>query len=385
VARVPDDVLIDADTIRSPELRHEIPASVLDPFLYGERDGAPFAAVSALDAATITAARPEVQQLDLSGDLGLRELLDAGATRAEAMLEARLRACREMGITRAAVPPSFPLATAEHLRAGGIEVFVDRERFAARRRNKTAAELRGVWRATKAAEAGLKAAAQALHEAEIRDRVLHADGEPLTCERLRDIVRGAVESEGAALGDFTVSRGPQTATGHGPGSGAIAEGEVVIVDVWPQDRESACYSDIARTFVAGTPDADIARWHALVVEAHTRAIAGVRPGVSGRDLWSAACDFFEREGFPTQRKPGATVMEGFPTALGHGVGLEVHEEPGLGRSGTELLPGDVVTIEPFLCRPDLGGVQVEDILLVTADGADVISSLPTSLDPGEYA
>jgi Xaa-Pro aminopeptidase len=380
---VPVDVLIDADTIRSPELRHEIPAGVMDPFLYGERDGVPFAAVSPLDSATIAAARPDLRQLD-TFDLGLRDLIDSGLTRDEALLETRLRACREVGVTRASVPPTFPLATAEHLRAGGVEVVVDRERFADRRRNKTAAELRGIWRATKAAEAGLRAAAQALREAETRAGVLHANGEPLTCEKLREVVRAAVESSGAALGDFIVSRGPQTATGHGPGFGPIAEGEVVIVDLWPQDRESACFSDIARTFVVGAPDPEIAAWHALVVEAHGRAIANVRPGVSGRDLWNAACDFFEAEGFATQRKPGATMMEGFPTALGHGVGLEVHEAPGLGRSGTELRAGDVITIEPFLCRPDLGGVQVEDILLVTADGAEVISSLPTGLAPGEF-
>ena len=383
VVGVPDDVLIDADTIRSPELRHEIPAGVIDPFLYGERDGVPFAAVSPLDAATIAAARPDLRQLD-TFDLGLRDLIDSGLTRDEALLEVRLLACREMGVTRAAVPPTFPLATAEHLRAGGVEVVVDRERFAARRRNKTAAELSGIWRATKAAEAGLKATAQALREAETRAGTLYSGDEALTCERLRDLVRAAVESSGAALGDFIVSRGPQTATGHGPGSGPIAEGEVVIVDLWPQDRESACFSDIARTFVAGTPDPEIEAWHALVVEARDRAIASVRPGVSGRDLWSQACDLFESEGFPTQRKPGNAVMEGFPTALGHGVGLEVHEGPGLGRSGTELRAGDVITIEPFLCRPDLGGVQVEDILLVTADGAEVISSLPTGLAPGEF-
>ncbi len=77
-------------------------------------------------------------------------------------------------------------------------------------------------------------------------------------------------------------------------------------------------------------------------------------------------------------------MEGFPTALGHGIGLEVHEDPGLGRTGQELLAGDVITIEPFLCRPEFGAVQVEDILLVTADGAEVISSLPTGLAPGEF-
>jgi Xaa-Pro aminopeptidase len=384
VARVPEDVLIDADTIRSPELRHEIPAGVVDPFLYGERDGVAFAAVSVLDAPTISAARPDLRQLDMFADLGLGDMIDGGESREGALLEVRLRACRELGLTRAAVPPSFPLATAEHLRAGGIELYVDHDLFARRRRNKTAAELRGIWRATKAAEAGLKAAAQALREAEGHRGVLHADGKPLTCERLRDTVREAVEAGGATLGDFTVSRGPQTATGHGPGSGPIGEDEVVIVDLWPQDRETACFSDIARTFVAGTPDPEIAAWHALVVEAHARAIASVRPGVSGRDLWNEACDFFEGEGFATQRKPGAAVMEGFPTALGHGIGLEVHEDPGLGRTGQELLPGDVITIEPFLCRPEFGAVQVEDILLVTADGAEVISSLPTGLAPGEF-
>jgi Xaa-Pro aminopeptidase len=198
-----------------------------------------------------------------------------------------------------------------------------------------------------------------------------------------DLVRAAAESHSAALGTFTVARGAQTATGHGPGSGPIAAGEVVIVDLAPQDRASACFADIARTFVAGEPDPEIVEWHALVLEAHAQAIAAVRPGVLGRDLYHTACDLFERHGFPTQRKPGATVMEGFPTALGHGVGLEIHEDPGLGRSGTELLAGDVITIEPFLCRPGFGGVQVEDLLLVTPDGAEKLSSLSTGLAPGE--
>ncbi|HEY6889157.1 MAG TPA: M24 family metallopeptidase [Solirubrobacter sp.] len=377
------DVLIDADTIRSPELRHEIPTAIIDPFLYGERDGTAFAATSALDASSIAQARPDLRQFDLFSDLGLSDLLHNG--REAALLEVRLRACRAMGIAKAAVPPTFPLATAEHLRAGGIELHVDRELFSTRRRSKTPAELRGIWRATKAAEAGLRAAAQALHEAETRDGILHRDGEPLTCERVSDLVRAAAESHGAALAAFTVAHGPQTANGHGPGSGPIAQGEPVIVDLAPQDRESACFSDIARTFVAGEPDPEIAHWHALVLDAHAQAIAAVRPGVRGRDLYDSAADFFEQHGFHTQRKPGETVMEGFPTALGHGVGLEIHEDPGIGRTGTEFAPGDVITIEPFLCRPGFGAVQVEDLLLVTADGAEKISSLTTGLAPGELS
>ena len=109
------------------------------------------------------------------------------------------------------------------------------------------------------------------------------------------------------------------------------------------------------------------------------SIARVRPGVLGRELYALACDRFEAEGFATQRSPGATVMEGFPTALGHGVGLEIHESPGLGRTGEAFVAGDVITIEPFLCRPGFGGVQVEEILLVTEGGCERLSGVDTSL------
>ena len=362
------DVLIDADTIRSPELRHEIPVAVLDPFLYGERDGTAFAATSPLDSEMIAAARPDLRQLDVFGDLGLRELLAGGAQRHEALLEIRVRACRELGVERAAVPPEFPLETAEALRAAGIELYVDRDLFEARRRRKSEAELAGIRRATRAAEEGLAAAAEAVHTQK-----------GLTCERLAAIVRDAIEGPEIALGEFTVANGPSGATGHGSGSGPISPGESVIVDVWPQDRATSCFTDIARTFVAGEPHPELVRWHELVLQALATAAETVRPGVTGRHLWEQACDRFETHGFPTQRKPGAVIMDGFPTALGHGVGLEVHEEPTLARSGGPLVVGDVVSIEPYLCRAGFGGIQVEDIFLVTEDGCERLSSFATDL------
>ena len=155
-------------------------------------------------------------------------------------------------------------------------------------------------------------------------------------------------SRDAALGEFNVARGPQTATGHGPGSGPIQAGEPVILDLAPQDRASATFSDIARTFVVGEPDPEIARWHTLVVEVLEDVDRPRRGRASRARAYARACDRFEAEGFATQRSPGATVMEGFPTSLGHGVGLEIHEAPGLGRSGEAFQPGDVFTIEPFL-------------------------------------
>src|SRR5262249_46005605 len=116
------DVLIDADTVRSPELRHEIGVGIVDPFLYGERGGEAWAATSPLDAPSIGKVRPGLTQLDMAADLGILDLIAQGVPRDEALLEVRARACERMGVKRALVPPTFPLATADYLRARGIEL-----------------------------------------------------------------------------------------------------------------------------------------------------------------------------------------------------------------------------------------------------------------------
>ena len=350
---------------------------MIDPFLYGECDGRPFAAVSPLDAALIEEARPDIRRLDMVDELDLRALINEGMDRHEAMLAVRLRACQQLGLTEAVVPATFPLETADYLKRHGIAISVDRNEFASRRRVKTGAELAGIRRATAAAERGLRAAAQALRSAEAGDDVLRLQGKPLTCERLYAIVETAV----GFPADIIVSHGPQTATGHGPGSGPIAPGEPVIVDLSPQDRASACFADIARTFCVGEPDPTITAWHALVLEALEAALAALRPGVTGRELWEMTCDRFEAAGLPTTRKPSGVVMDGFPTALGHGVGLEIHEDPSLGRAGQAIIAGDVLSIEPFLCKEGFGAVQVEEIVLVTDDGYELLSSLPRGLNP----
>ena len=188
-------------------------------------------------------------------------------------------------MTRALVPDAFPLASAEYLRAGGIELEVDGAHFDERRRVKTPAELRG------------DPARDGRRRSGPGGGAVRPSRVGLTIEALRAIVRSAVEAHDVALGDFTVARGPQTATGHGPGSGPIEAGEPVIVDLWPQDRASACFSDIARTFVAGSPgpgDRGVARARrrgARGVDrarpagrARARAVrAGVRP-LRGRGL-----------------------------------------------------------------------------------------------------
>jgi Xaa-Pro aminopeptidase len=182
-----------------------------------------------------------------------------------------------------------------------------------------------------------------------------------------------------------VAAGAAGATGHEQGTGPLPAGVPVIVDIWPRDERSGCYTDMTRTFVGGgEPAEDVAAWHALSRTALERVYEQLRPGVTGRDLYALACEVFEEAGEPTQRtKPeGEPLRDGFFHSLGHGVGLEVHEEPSLGRTGADpLMPGDVVAVEPGCYRSGYGGVRLEDLVLVTQDGYERLTDFRYELAP----
>lgn len=372
-----------ADTLRSPELRHEVPAAILDPFLYVERGGVPYAVLSQLDADGARTARPELQVIEPEA-LGFDQLLADGVDGEVALLELGVRACRELGVELAAVPPGFPLELADRLRAEGVVLRVDRPLFVERRRVKSDAELEGVRGAQRAAEAGMAAAADLLRAAEPNDAALLLDGEPLTCERIQAAVRAAITERGGVAQGMIVSHGAQTAIGHDRGSGAVVAGEPVVVDLWPSDSESGCFADMTRTFVVGDPGDELPAWHALCREALERAVAAVRPGVRGRALHELVCALFQEHGHPTQlsKPPGEVLRDGFFHALGHGVGLEPHEAPNVGRSMTDLLvAGDVLALEPGLYRHGYGGCRIEDLVRVGEAGAEPLTEFPYDLEP----
>ena len=376
-------LLIYADTLRSPEMRHEVPIGIPDPFLYAERNRERHAVVSSFEIDRIAAVASEMELIPPE-ELGLDELYAQGLEREEIELELALRATRRFGIERASVPSTFPVGLADHLRAHGIEITSDRDLFTARRRVKNESELAGIRRAQRAAEDAMSAARELLRVAERKNGTVVLDGEPLTCERLKVAVEQAFIANGAFADEFIVSHGPQTAVGHDMGSGPIAPGETVVVDLWPKDRESACFADMTRTFVVGDPPDEIVQWHGLVLEALERSLKATKAGVSGRAVYDVSCEVFEAEGHPTQRtkEKGKSLAEGFFHALGHGVGLEVHEEPIMGKiEGYELLAGDVVTLEPGLYRQGFGGVRLEDLVLVTEDGAENLTDFPYDLAP----
>ena len=230
----------------------------------------------------------------------------------------------------------------------------------------------------------MAAARAVLRRAERSNGGLSLDGEPLTCELVKERVQAALLASGAVAEEMIVSHGAQTAIGHDMGSGPIAPDDVVLLDLFPMDPESACFADMTRTFVVGDVPDEIRSWHALCREALALAVAEIRPGVDGGHVHRLVSEFFADQGFPTllTKPEGEVLRDGFYHGLGHGVGLEVHESPSIGMVGEELVQGDVITIEPGLYRHGFAGVRVEDLLLVTGDGCEVLTDFPYDLEVG---
>ena len=239
---------------------------------------------------------------------------------------------------------------------------------------KSEVQLAGIRRAQKAADAAMATA---------RD-LIHALRPGLRSEDVRAAMQAVAEEHGCELSDDAiVSHGGQAAIGHESGSGEIGAGEPVVVDIWPRDRASRCYADMTRTFVAGggEPPEELAEYWRLTKDSLERVYADLRAGASGRTLFERSCEPYIEAGQPTQltKEPGKPLEDGYFHGLGHGIGLEVHERPFMGRIGDELIAGDVITVEPGCYRRGFGGCRLEDLVVVTDDGYELLTNFPYEL------
>jgi Xaa-Pro aminopeptidase len=376
------DLLLFSDTVRSAALRHEVPIVIGDPFLYAEVDGRATILTSSLEQKRIAAARPDAALIEFA-DVGFYELLRGGQSRDQIIIELVSRAVAQIGVGDAIVDPEFPIAVADRLRADGVTLTPDHEAVALRRRVKSPAELAGIRRAQKAANAGMAAAAAVLRDAAPEGDTLVRNGAPLTAEDVRAALRDACAAHGAPAPADVIVASVWQGFGHESGSGPLPAHLPIQIDLWPRDEASGCWADMTRTFVVGDVTAPVRAQEALVSEAFTKVRQAVRPGITGRELHALTCDIFEAAGHRTQRTgPGDDPNEGFQFSLGHGIGLDVHEDPGMGQLGrSPLVAGDVIAVEPGLWEREIGGVRYEDLLLVTEDGCEVLTEYPYDLAP----
>jgi Xaa-Pro aminopeptidase len=286
--------------------------------------------------------------------------------------------CRAEGLGSVVVDADFPVIIADHLRTGDLAVRPRADLYRRERRIKTEQEVEWIAATERAGMDALQRAVDILAGAEIRDGLLWHQGRPLSGDDLVLAVESRLLELGCTTTDSICCGGPESADPHRRTSQVIRAGLPVVLDIFPFDKTTRYWGDMTRTVVRGTPPAEVeAMWEA-VLEAQQAGLDAVRPGANGRDVHYACCEVFARRGYGSLPKPyrGIESEARFIHGTGHGLGLEIHEYPRVGDVDVTLEVGDVVTVEPGLYHPRLGGIRIEDLVVVTEDGCRNLTTLP---------
>jgi len=287
------------------------------------------------------------------------------------------------GITDAAVDRSLPYSYAHHMAERGINLHYDADMGVTERRTKDATEIEYLRQAQALTEDAMRMACETIANAAPDDAgVLYHDGTPLTSERVRSMIDVFFLSRGASTPHGSiVAGGVVGADCHHRGEGPLRTGEPVIIDIFPMVNETHYNGDCSRTVVHGQIPPRVAAMHAAVLEAKAAAEKAVHAGATGDEVHAAAIAVIRSHGFESGQPPAdADASYTFmPHGTGHGIGLEVHEPPLLDTNGPPLLAGEVLTVEPGLYSKAVGGVRVEDMVVVTASGHENLNTLPMGL------
>ncbi len=284
---------------------------------------------------------------------------------------------RDRGVGQVFVQPEFPFRMAQFLKWSGIAVKIDESMpFFKQRLVKTEDELRFIKQAIAAAEDVFGKVVHILRNAEVHRDILHNAGVPITSEFLRKFISLRLYENDFIANHPIVSCGFDTASPHKEGSGPIRSDQPILVDIFPRSLKTGYFADMTRTFVRGKPSADVKKIHNAVLEAQDKIFSMIKEDVKVSSLYAAALDVFKSYGFKTDDEKNF----GFIHSLGHGIGLDVHEPPNLSENDAVLKAGNVITVEPGLYYPTIGGVRIEDVVLVKHNSCEVLSGFPRDLE-----
>lgn len=269
------------------------------------------------------------------------------------------------------VPPNFPVRLARSLERK-FQVGIDDKGLTELRAVKTRTEIRHIRHVQECTEQAVDRAVTLIRKSQVKKGTLFLQGKPLTSERVRGEMHRLLIDLGCRITDTIVSCGADTAIPHAVGNGPLQANEPIIIDLFPQDENSGYYSDMTRTVVKGEASHEIREMYSAVTDAHDLAVSLIQVGKTGADIHQNVIDLFSSRGYESGTR-------GFIHNLGHGVGLEIHEAPSLGPAGGLLTQGNVITVEPGLYYPNVGGVRLEDIGMVAKKGFKLFTNYPKEL------
>lgn len=272
------------------------------------------------------------------------------------------------------VPQDFPVKLAFELIEAGLQVEAANGLFFPKRAVKSDEEAAQIRKANGVASAAFKQVESILAEAEIRKGKLYFQDRPLTSERLHTAIGIVCLEHQATPNDPIVAGGDQACDPHHRGAGPLRANQLIIVDIFPRMLSNGYHGDMTRTYLKGKASEAQKKLVATVEEGQKMALRRIKAGLNGQEVFQEVKDFFTQSGFATKKEEGVNV--GFFHGLGHGLGLEIHEPPRMGPVAMELTSGQVVTVEPGLYYPGLGGCRVEDVVRVQAEGVEMLSRHP---------
>lgn len=364
---------------------YAIKMDVPDPYLwYQGSDGQSHVVMSALE---VDRARKhaQVDKVHAMGDI-VKELQAAGKP-ADTAHQALWLIERD-NPSEVIAPGDFPYGLAESLRKAGVNIRPADGYFFPERAIKSSEEVRRIREAQALNEKAFERAFEVFAEAGIADdNTLEWQGEVLTAEIVRGQMNAVIAAGGGMPSDLIMACGQQGADPHERGHGPLKAHELIIIDSWPRGPSgNFYYGDLTRTVLKGKPSEAQQKLYDTVKDAQQMALDMISANVTGKEVHEAIEAHFEKQGYKTGLN-GDGVNVGFFHGTGHSVGLEVHDKgPGLTRGRptdreqpAPLRAGLVVTVEPGLYYPEIGGVRIEDIVHVTEEGIENLTTLKKEL------
>ncbi|MEM2933307.1 MAG: Xaa-Pro peptidase family protein [Methanocellales archaeon] len=345
-----------------------------DPFAYIQTEKKKTLLVSQLE---YERAKKESSVKDIRSllDYGIREKLQELKDADKALAQALKRFFEEEQIQKIGVPRDFPAFLLEELRSSNLSIaFLDKVIERARE-VKTLEEIAYIEKAQFACEEAMKLAREVIKRSKEKNGLLFKNGEPLTSEKIQSLIEGKLLKLGCSAEGTIVASGKQASDPHCAGTGYILSNSPVVIDIFPRLKKERYYADMTRTFFPGTPPSkEFKEMYNSVLKAQNLALRLIKPGVTGKEVHEAVCDSFAEDNYKSLRD--GKISRGFLHSTGHGIGLSIHEMPNLNETGEVLREGSVITIEPGLYDPDVGGVRIEDVVVVTKKGIKNLTKFP---------
>jgi Xaa-Pro aminopeptidase len=366
--------LIVAASETDPDMLYATKFWAPDPFIFLERNGKRTLVLSDLE---IDRGRKQAKADEFVIFSRLEHEVQGKSKKAPPYEKVLAYFLRKRGIRSAVVPSNFPLGYAQELAANKIHVQATNGLFWPEREAKSDKEIEMIGRALRITETGLKRAIEVLKASKPgAGKRLRWSGKTLTSEMLRAEIDSAILRAGGIPTGTIVAGGDQACDPHERGFGPLYASSLIILDVFPRDAKTGYFGDLTRTVLRGRAgEAQRNLWD-TVKAGQALALKKIKAGVDGVTIHKAIQELFAERGFPTEVRKGRRV--GFFHGTGHGLGLEIHEHPRLQK--VTLKDRQVLTVEPGLYYPGLGGVRLEDVVVVTKNSCRMLSRFPKQLE-----